>query len=102
MKNLILALGLLPFAAQAHYGMLECWFEDKRESVLCEAGWSDSSDATNYDIELFDYDDNLLARARTDDRSQVRFETPEDDFYLVFDPGHDTPAEVDVVEIRDR
>ncbi|GAL14401.1 hypothetical protein JCM19233_5413 [Vibrio astriarenae] len=81
--------------------MLECWFVDDRSGLLCEASWSDGSDATNYDLELFDYDDNLLARGRTDAESQVRFDMPEDDFYVVFDPGHEAPAEVDVVEVKD-
>ncbi|PSW17636.1 hypothetical protein C9I98_19155 [Photobacterium sanctipauli] len=102
MKYAILGLSLLSPFAQAHYGMLECWFADEKAAVVCQAGWSDGTDASNYDIELFDYDDNLLARARTDAKSQVRFETPEDEFYLIFDPGHEAPAEVDVVEIKEK
>lgn len=102
MKYFLLAFAMISLPAKAHYGMLECWFVDERSGVLCEASWSDGSDASNYDLELFDYDDNLLDRQRTDGQSLARFELPEDDFYIVFDPGHEAPAEVDIVEIKDK
>jgi len=102
--SLIAASALtLALPAQAHYGMMECWFEQDRTEVHCEAGWTDGTSASNYEIRLFDYDDTLLEVSRTDNRSRVQFAHPDtDEFYLIFDPGHEAPAEVDVVEMRER
>ncbi|SHH72768.1 hypothetical protein [Ferrimonas marina] len=101
--SLFAAAMALALPTQAHYGTLACWFEQDRSEVHCQAGWTDGSSATNYEVRLFDYDDTLIDLARTDNRSRVLFEAPEtDEFYLVFDPGHEAPAEVDVVEMRER
>lgn len=51
---------------------------------------------------MYDYDDNLIAKVNTDKRSIAEFSKPETDFYLVFDSGHESPVEVDVVEIKDK
>ena len=51
---------------------------------------------------MFDYDDNLIAKEVTDKRSIVEFVHPNEDFYLVFDSGHENPVEVDVVEISEK
>lgn len=101
-KSLLLVLGAVSLQAHAHYGLLECWYTNERSNLLCEASWSDGSDATNYDIQLYSYDDDLLARATTDSSAQVTFPVPEDEFYVVFDPGHEAAAEVDIVEVKDK
>ena len=84
----------------AHFPLMHCWFE--ANNVLCEAGYSDGSKAVDYRVNLYDYDDNLLAKKNTDKRSIVTFEKPDSDFYIVFDSGHENPVEVDVVEISDK
>ncbi|MBY6185376.1 hypothetical protein KUV89_01795 [Marinobacter hydrocarbonoclasticus] len=99
---LSLSLALFSTSSFAHFGLMECWFEQDRSEVHCKTGWTDGGHASNYDIKLFDYDDNLLAIERTDAQSRVQFPTPAGDFYLVFDPGHESPVEVDVVEMKDR
>ncbi|MBY6016469.1 hypothetical protein KUW04_01475 [Halomonas denitrificans] len=105
-KPLLCALpaSLMLFSASsaAHFGLMECWFEQDRSEIHCKTGWTDGGQASNYDIKLFDYDDNLLAIERTDSESHVTFPAPGGDFYLVFDPGHESPVEVDVVEMKDR
>ncbi|MBY5991483.1 hypothetical protein [Ferrimonas balearica] len=93
---------LLASPASAHFGLMECWFEQDRSQIHCQTGWTDGGAASNYDIHLYDYDDNLLAIERTDDQSRVQFPAPDGEFYLVFDPGHESPVEVDVVEMKDR
>ncbi|QUM90807.1 hypothetical protein HWV03_19415 [Moritella sp. 36] len=100
-KSALLALslmtGLFPGTASAHFPLMICWFEF--EKVACEAGYSDASTAVDYAVNMYDYDDNLIAKAVTDKRSIVEFNKPDTDFYLVFDAGHENPVEVDVVEI---
>lgn len=51
---------------------------------------------------MYDYEDNLIAKVRTDKRSIAEFSHPETDFYLVFDAGHESPVEVDVVELKEK
>ncbi|MGF1734454.1 MULTISPECIES: hypothetical protein [Photobacterium] len=86
--------------AHAHFPLMSCWLE--ADKVICQAGYSDGSEAVDYAVEMFDYDDNLMERVMTDKRSIVEFSMPEDDFYLVFDAGHESPVEVDVVEIEEK
>lgn len=87
-------------SAFAHFPLMHCWFESS--DISCEAGYSDGSKAIDYEVKLYDYDDNLLAKKSTDKRSIATFVKPDADFYLVFDSGHENPVEVDVVEISDK
>lgn len=87
-------------SANAHFPLMSCWLESGK--VICEAGYSDGSSAVDYNVDMFDYDDNLIGKVTTDKRSIVEFDFPETDFYLVFDAGHENPVEVDVVEISEK
>ncbi len=89
---------LFSTAASAHFPLMHCWFES--DKVVCEAGYSDASTAVDYAVNMYDYEDNLIAQVTTDKRSIAEFNKPESDFYLVFDAGHENPVEVDVVEIK--
>lgn len=106
MKNLsILKLsavfaGLISCQAAAHFPLMSCHLD--QEKVICEAGYSDGSTAVDYDVEMYDYDDNLIAKVTTDKRSIAEFTHPQTDFYLVFDAGHENPVEVDVVELKEK
>lgn len=93
-------LALFSMSAHAHFPLMSCWFE--ADKVICEAGYSDGSTAVDYGVEMFDYDDNLIAKSITDRRSIAEFKRPDTDFYLVFDAGHESPVEVDVVEISEK
>ncbi|MBW3698109.1 hypothetical protein EK599_20720 [Vibrio sp. T187] len=97
---LALAIGLASMPTMAHFPLMGCWFDG--DKVVCEAGYSDGSTAVDYEVEMFDYDDNLIAKTSTDKRSIAEFEHPQVDFYLVFDAGHENPVEVDVVEIKSK
>ena len=90
--------GFMSFQAAAHFPLMSCYLE--QEKVICEAGYSDGSTAVDYDVEMYDYDDNLIAKVTTDKRSIAEFTHPQTDFYLVFDAGHENPVEVDVVELK--
>ncbi|USD67110.1 hypothetical protein [Vibrio sp. SCSIO 43136] len=93
----LFAAFLSPIAV-AHYPVMECSLSDTH--IDCQTGFSDGSTAPKYKIELFDYDDNLIAREVTNEYSKARFERPEGEFYLVFDAGHEAPVEIDVVELQ--
>ena len=98
---LVLSLSsLFSVSAYAHFPLMSCWFE--AEKVICEAGYSDGSSAVDYNVDMFDYDDNLIGKVATDKRSIAEFNMPDIDFYLVFDAGHENPVEVDVVELSEK
>lgn len=92
--------GFTSFHAAAHFPLMSCHLA--QDKVICEAGYSDGSTAVDYDVEMYDYDDNLIAKEKTDKRSIAEFTHPETDFYLVFDAGHESPVEVDIVELKEK
>jgi len=94
------ALLLSSSAAFAHFPLMHCVF--KGDNIECEAGYSDGSKAVNSKVSMYDYDDNLVAKATTDKRSIATFKKTSGDFYIVFDSGHESPVEVDGVEITDK
>jgi len=100
--NSIAGAGLLfaSSAALAHYPLMECW--SKGDIIECQAGYSDGSKATDYAVNMYDYDDNLIAKVKTDKRSIATFKRSADEFYIVFDSGHEYPVEVDGVEINEK
>ena len=93
-----LMIGLASFQSAAHFPLMSCHLA--LDKVICEAGYSDGSTAVGYDVNMYDYDDNLVAKVTTDKRSIAQFTHPQTDFYLVFDAGHENPVEVDVVELK--
>lgn len=94
------SLLLFSSAAFAHFPLMQCW--SKAESIECETGYSDGSKAIDYQVRMFDYDDNLIAKTQTDKRSIATFVKSIDEFYLIFDSGHESPVEVDSVEIGEK
>ncbi|WP_045466913.1 hypothetical protein [Vibrio hyugaensis] len=100
LKTSVFVAGLASFQAMAHFPLMSCHLE--QEKVICEAGYSDGSTAVDYDVEMYDYDDNLIAKVATDKRSIAEFSHPQTDFYLVFDAGHENPVEVDIVELKEK
>jgi len=96
-------IGTLLIASQsalAHYPLMQCKYVG--QLIECEAGYSDGSKAIDYEVKMYDYDDNLIAKKETDKRSIATFEKLVDEFYVVFDSGHEFPVEVDSVEIADK
>lgn len=93
------ALLLSSSAAFAHFPLMHC--ASTGDAIECEAGYSDGSKAIDYQVSMFDYDDNLIAKAKTDKRSVATFKKTTEEFYIVFDSGHENPVEVDSVEITE-
>ncbi|PKF63317.1 hypothetical protein CW745_00225 [Psychromonas sp. psych-6C06] len=93
-----LCLLLFSHVSVAHYPLMQC--ASKGNNIECEAGYSDGSKAVNYVVRMYDYDDNLIAKVETDIRSIATFVKTVDEFYIVFDAGHENPVEVDSVEIK--
>ncbi|MDA0385359.1 Uncharacterised protein [Vibrio owensii] len=100
LKTSVLVGGFISSQAFAHFPLMSCHLE--QDKVICEAGYSDGSTAVDYDVEMYDYDDNLIAKVTTDKRSIAEFTHPQTDFYLVFDAGHENPVEVDIVELKEK
>ncbi|MCP4325063.1 MAG: hypothetical protein GY951_11620 [Psychromonas sp.] len=96
----ILLVVFMSLPVNAHFPLMHCWFES--ELLLCETGFSDGSKTVDYQVKLYDYEDNLLAIKQTDKRAIALFDKPSVEFYLLFDSGHESPVEVDVVEIKDK
>ncbi len=97
----VLALSCsLPTLVWAHSPLMECW--QSQGIITCQTGWTDGSNATNYLVGLYDYDDQLIAEARTDQNSLVSFEVPEGDYYLYYDPAHESTIEIDGQDIPER
>ena len=94
------ALLLSSSAAFAHFPLMHCAFIG--ETIECEAGYSDGSKAIDSRVSMFDYDDNLIAKEKTDKRSIATFKKTAEEFYIVFDSGHESPVEVDSVEITEK
>ena len=95
----LLAAGLMSTSALAHYPIVSCksLAEHKME---CFTGFSDGSLADLAQIKVFDYDDNLLSTYKTSNKGVVSFNKPKGEFYILFDAGHEEPAEFDYSELE--
>lgn len=102
LKKSLIGIGLLSVSqiAFAHYPLMHCSIVG--DNIECEAGYSDGSKAVDYQVNMYDYDDNLIAKVKTDKRSIATFNDAPDEYYLVFDSGHEYPVEVDSVEITEK
>ncbi len=81
----------------AHSLFLNC--EQQDENIACTGGFSDGTKANNLPVEVFSYDDELLAQGKTDDNSHYQFTRPDSDFYILMDAGPGHVVEVDVADI---
>ncbi|MCB5161078.1 hypothetical protein [Marinomonas algarum] len=90
------ALALLSGGAFAHYPTLDCKQID--QSIQCVAAYSDGSVAFNETVQALTYEDELITSLTTDDSGMIRLPTPSGEYYLLFDPGHEDPAEFDYAE----
>ncbi|MEO9274474.1 hypothetical protein ABFY09_06410 [Marinomonas sp. 5E14-1] len=90
------ALALLSSGAFAHYPTLDCKMLD--HSIQCVAGYSDGSVAFDEAVQVLSYDDDLINTLMTNDDGEVSIEAPAGEYYILFDPGHEDPAEFDYAE----
>ena len=98
----LLALGLLGTAlgAAAHFPTLDCEAEGDGAALRCTAGFSDGSATGEVDLQVFTYDEELIAVVVTDARGEASFAMPDGEFFIVFDAQHESPAEFDYAELE--
>ncbi|WP_067215374.1 hypothetical protein [Marinomonas gallaica] len=89
-------VALLSSKAMAHYPTLDCVL--LQQEVRCTAAYSDGSLAYGETVEVRSYDEELLTQLTTDKAGQIRLPQPDGEYYLMFDPGHEDPAEFDYAE----
>lgn len=97
-----LALTTLLFCSKvfAHFPTLSCETRLQDKSTLyCLAGYSDASLAGEVELEVYSYDEELLFKVPTASDGSASFNMPQGEFYIVFNPGHESPAEFDYAEL---
>jgi hypothetical protein len=99
LKFSFILLGLLSFAAQAHFPLLNCQFEAKQQ-LVCVAGYSDGSVSGTVTLTVYSYDEEKLSSVTTASDGSITLTPPKGEYYIVFDPGHESPAEFDYVELN--
>jgi hypothetical protein len=92
-------LGLLSFAAQAHFPLLNCQL-DAKQQLACVAGYSDGSLAGKVTLTVYSYDEEKLSSVITASDGSITMAAPKGEYYIVFDPGHESPAEFDYAELN--
>jgi hypothetical protein len=107
LKLFTLLLGLLSFAAQAHFPLLNCTLageskgtSKEKQQLLCVAGYSDGSLAGKVTLTVFNYDEEPISSVTTASDGSVTLAQPKGEYFIVFDPGHESPAEFDYAELN--
>ena len=92
---------LLCSKAFAHFPTLSCELKAGGSAQLfCQAGYSDASLAGEVQLNIYSYDDELLTTVTTASDGSVSMDIPQGEYYIVFDPGHESPAEFDYAELE--
>lgn len=84
--------------AWAHNPLAECKAVDA-QTIECIGRFSDGSAATGVTLDVLSYDDKLLMQGKLDSDSKLRFQRPDEDFYVLFDAGPGHVVEIDQAEI---
>lgn len=97
---IMLAALLLSSKAFAHFPTLSCELNpDNTAELQCVAGYSDASLSGVVELQVYSYDDELLTKVTTASDGSVLFDAPKGEYYIVFNPGHESPAEFDYAEL---
>ena len=98
----LLALAALSCAtaAWAHNPIAECKAVDDK-TIECQGGFSDGSGAPGVKLDVVSYDENVLVPGKLDNDSKLRFQRPDNDFYILFDAGPGHVVEIDQTEIEE-
>ncbi len=92
---------LLCSRAYAHFPTLNCAVHQPDNTKLyCQAGYSDASLAGVVKLKVYSYDDDLLENVTTVTDGSALLNMPQGEYYIVFDPGHEGPAEFDYAELQ--
>lgn len=98
---ILAALSMISGKVYAHFPTLSCEIKPDNKAVLhCLAGYSDASLAGVVDLAIYSYDEELLSKVTTASDGSVSFPMPQGEFYIVFNPGHESPAEFDYAELE--
>lgn len=87
-------------AAWAHNPIAECKAVDA-QTIECQGGFSDGSDAPGVTLDVVSYDEKVLLPGKLDNDSKLRFKRPDSDFYILFDAGPGHVVEIDQTEIEE-
>lgn len=91
---------VLSTEAHAHFPTLSCQIaEGAAEQLSCVAGYSDGSLASEEVLKVYSYEEALILTVKTATDGSVVLKKPKGEFYIVFDPGHESPAEFDYAEL---
>ncbi len=97
---------LLCSKVYSHFPTLNCTphQQDKHQGdktkLSCQAGYSDASLAGVVKLKVYSYDEVLLLSVTTASDGSVLLNMPQGEYYIVFDPGHESPAEFDYAELQ--
>lgn len=92
---------LLCSEAVAHSPTLSCEVMPTDSAKLyCQAGYSDASLAGVVELNVYSYDEELLSTVTTATDGSAEVDIPEGEYYIVFDPKHEAPAEFDYAELE--
>lgn len=98
--GIVVLLILYSNTSFAHFPLLQCQLSENDKKILsCKAGFSDGSLSGEVELNVYDYSDKLLKAYSTDTEGQVNITLPAGEFYIVFDPDHEVPAEFDSAEL---
>ena len=75
---------LLASLAGAHSAVCSC-FDNGDDTITCEGGFSDGSNAAGVAIRVLDSRDKLLIDGKMDDKGAFSFNKPDVDYHVVFD-----------------
>lgn len=85
----------------AHYPTLSCKMVQSDKSLLnCIAGFSDGSLASKAVLKVFSYDEELHSTVISASDGSAHVKKPAGEYYIVFNPDHETPAEFDYAELE--
>jgi len=91
------SLVLLPGIAAAHTAVARC--ELHTDTVDCEAGFHDGSDAVGEQMKVLNYAGDIIAQGTLDQRSRFQFKLPAEPFYVLFDIAPGEMFEVEWMDI---
>ncbi len=86
-------------SAWAHNPICECNAVTQTE-IECIGGFSDGSTAPGVTLDVIGYDEETLLAGQLDTNSRLRFQRPEQEFYILFDAGPGHVVEIDHAEIE--
>jgi hypothetical protein len=95
--SLLAGCMLLASQAWAHTPLCSC-YDNGDGTITCEGGFSDGSSAAGVQMHV-EQNGGVLLKGKMDENSEFTFDTPADDYKVVFDAGEGHVIEIDGKEI---